>query len=349
MTNEPMTNWDADPRPPTPGPPVEWEPALVEEAVLHAIRGHHRERGFWRERDRPYEIEDPDEREIAFRRLHAAWFERLELAAPIQRALSEQPSLAEATGGCLVAAARVRKAEGAELFVRPAAEGLGERERRRVVLRIGPESLSDPGRLLAFLRHELFHIADMLDPRFGYEPHLPPSEAGPAHDRLLRDRYRALWDASIDGRLARLGRAPAAIRADRLRDFARAFPILGEGTEETFRHFFEGHAGTHGALVAFAAHPGALGHPSLSGPRPPAPGPRRSPSAGERCPLCRFPTHAFELNPEALPGEVVAEIQHDFPAWEPAHGLCIQCADLYRARCGTERWWDLAGAAGQRG
>jgi hypothetical protein len=319
-----------DPWPLAPGPHdgVEWEPGLVEEAVVLAIRAHPDEAAFRRERDRLYEVRDPEEREIAFRRLHAAWFEGLELAAPIQRALGERPSIGEATSGCLVAPARVRKAEGAELFVRPAAEGLGERERRRVVIRLSPEAWRDPDRLLGFLRHELLHIADMLDPPFGYEPHLPPSGAGPAHDRLLRDRYRTLWDATIDGRLARLAQAPASTRADRLRDFARAFPMLGDRTEETFQHFFENHACTHGAFVAFAANPSPAVHSSSPDPRPPAPGAH----IGERCPLCRFPTYAFEADPEALPGEVLAEIARDFPAWAPAHGLCRQCADLYRSR-----------------
>src|SRR3989304_1961441 len=94
MTNEPMTNWDADPPPPppSPGPPGEWEPALVEGAVLHATRGHPRERGFRRERDRLYEIVDPEAREAAFRELHATWFERLPLGPPRAPAPPPQPA-----------------------------------------------------------------------------------------------------------------------------------------------------------------------------------------------------------------------------------------------------------------
>ena len=34
----------------------------------------------------------------------------------------------------------------------------------------------------------------------------------------------------------------------------------------------------------------------------------------------------------ALPADVVAHVTAQFPAWAPAHGLCRQCADLYRAR-----------------
>jgi hypothetical protein len=53
---------------------------------------------------------------------------------------------------------------------------------------------------------------------------------------------------------------------------------------------------------------------------------------GGRCPLCRFPTYAPEPNPEQLAAEVVARIVADFADWQPRHGLCGQCAELYRAR-----------------
>ena len=316
---------------------VEFEPELIEEAVFVSLRGHPRERAFLRQRDRLYEVRDPEARETAFRELHATWFEKLELARPIVQALEEQPSIAAATRSCRIAPARARQEEGAELFVRPATGGEGERERRWVVIRLRPESLNAPDRLLRFLRNELFHIADMLDPRFGYEPHLPQPPGGPAYEGLLRDRYRALWDAAIDGRLARGGRAPAAVRAERLRDFVGTFPMLGGHAEEAFARFFDGAACTHAELVAFAAHPRRVS--SSSDPRPASPpgsdcaSPVAAvPQPGERCPLCRFPTHAFEPDPNGLPEEVLSSIRTDFPAWSSAHGLCRQCADLYRSR-----------------
>ncbi len=306
---------------------VEYEPALVEEAVFIALRGHSRERFFRRERDRLYEVKDPEAREAAFQKLHAAWFEKLDLGRPIVQALAEQPSITAATQGRRIAPARARQEEGAELFVRPAALGAAERDRRWVVMRLRPEALNSPGPLLQFLRHELFHIADMLDPRFGYEPRLPQPAAGPAHERLLRDRYRVLWDAAIDGRLSRLGRAPASVRAERLRDFLRAFSLLGPVAEEAFARFFDAAGCHHADLVAFATAPSIS-----SNPRPPIGNLRVQPQPGERCPLCRFPTHTFELEPAGLPGEVIDRIRSDFPAWQPTQDLCQQCADLYRAR-----------------
>ncbi len=307
---------------------VSYEPRLVEEAVFHAVRGHSQERAFHRQKDRLYETKDPEAREAGFRGFHGTWFETLGLARPIVQALDEQPSIAAATRSCQVASARARPEEGAELFVGPAGDALSDRERRWVVIRLSPEALAIPDRVLQFLRHELLHIADMLDPRFDYEPRLPEPAAGPAPERLLRDRYRVLWDTTIDGRLMRLGRAPASARPDRLRDFARTFPMLGAHTEATFARFFDRDSGTHTDLATFAAHPGPSAPSALADPRHPTPGPL----PGERCPLCRFPTHTFEPEPEGLPAQVLGRIRADFPAWKPVHGLCRQCADLYHAR-----------------
>lgn len=299
---------------------IEYEPRLVEEAVLLALRGRAAEAELRRDRDPLYEIADPEAREAGFRALHAAWFDRLGLGVEIARALQERPFVTAKTARCLVAFASARQDEGAELFVVPE-NGGAKPLQRAVVIRLEPETLTLPDRARSLLRHELLHINDMLDPHFGYEPRLPVADAGPAYERLLRDRYRVLWDAFIDGRLVRLGLAPTSFRAERLQEFACAFPRLGKRTQEVFARFFDGESLTHAELVAFAADPdGALGR-KRGGPHP-----------GERCPLCGFPTHDFEPEPDQLPPEVRERIRELFPGWEPASGLCRQCADLYRVQ-----------------
>ena len=290
---------------------VEYEPRLVEEATLLALRGAEAEPAFRRQRDRLYEIADPEAREARFRALHAAWFERLGLGRTIGQALGERMSVVRAARACVVASAASPRQEGAELFVRPPEEGTREADRRSVVLRLRPERLLAAPQLLEFLRHELLHIADMLDPCFAYEPWLPSADAGPANRELLKDRYRVLWDAYVDGRLSRLGWAPAGVRAERLSEFRRAFPALGERAEALFERFFSAASLRHAELMAFAVDP-------ASGPG--------------RCSLCRFPTHTFEPEPHRLADTVRERIRSDFPEWEPAAGLCLQCADLYRAR-----------------
>ncbi len=306
---------------------VEYEPRLIEEAVLGTVetRGI---QGFRGERNRLYEIQDPEERDLAFRDFHATWFERLGLGAVLWQALHEQPLILGKTRGCAVTHARASRDAGAELFVSPGREGTGEADSRSVVIRLDPQGLLEGEGLLAFLRHELFHIADMLDPTFAYEPRLPRAELGPAHERLLQDRYRVLWDAYIDGRLVRRGWAPPSIYDRRLQEFATTFSMAGERVGEAFARFFNGIALTHADLVAFATNPASqisdFGFRISNFPT----GPR----SGDRCPLCGFPTHAFEPAPDQFPREVLDKIRTDFPEWNPTLGLCRQCADLYRSR-----------------
>lgn len=299
---------------------LRYDPRLVEEAVFFSLREHAEAKAFYRERNRLYEITDPEQREKAFQNFNRAWFLRLGLAEPIDKAVNEQPLLISSVRYCLVARALRKKEEGAELLVN-SEEDLSEKERRTVCVLIRPESLLDPLALLSFLRHEFLHIRDMLDPGFGYEPVLPTAEGGPTHDRLLQERYRVLWDTTIDGRMVRSGWAPECLRTERFRDFCRAFPMFGEESRKVFSHFFDRDPHAHPELIALASDPSRRIEDLRATPHP-----------GSRCPLCGFPTHAFEPQPELLPPSLVAQVAQDYPQWQPSHGLCTQCADLYRAR-----------------
>ena len=305
-------------------PLVRYEPRFIEEAIFLALRGHPEAGKFHEERNRLYEMADPEEREHSFQDLHRAWFPRLGLANAIEKALEEQPLLTSNLATCLVACAPGKRQEGADLLVRNE-EGLNDKERRTVRILIRPESLLDPLVLLTFLRRELFHISDMLDPQFAYKPELPAAEAGPTHDRMLLDRYCALWDTTIEGRMVRRGWAAESIRAQRFNEFARAFPMFGEESAQMFTRFFDQNSHTHSELVAIAREP-----------RTAIDGPRDTPQPGSRCPLCNFPTYEFAQNPESLPKEIIRKITQDFSEWVPSRGLCCQCADLYRAR--TQAW-----------
>ena len=184
-----------------------------------------------------------------------------------------------------------------------------------ILIRLRPESFLDPDRLAGLLRHELEHVADMTDPAFGYRKELPASDAGPAHENLLRDRYRAVWDATVDGRLFHRGLLGEEAREARQAEFARAFPMLEPGTEEHFSRWFDEPGPTHRAIAAFVLDP---------------PGPDRGPSG--RCPICRFPTSRLDPHPERIPAAALAELQRAHPGWRPAQGLCLQCGEIYIAR-----------------
>jgi hypothetical protein len=304
----------------TPAAPVEYDPRLVEDGTVAALRGRPEEHTFQDERATLYAVDDPEERESRFRALHAAWFERLDLAAPIDDAFSEQPAVAIGVTRRLVAAARSARDEGAELFVADG-ESPGGAARRTLLLRLRPETFRDPPRVRALLRRELTHVADMLDPAFGYDPRTLHGDDTPLPGALLRERYRVLWATTVAGRLARRGWAPSSARAERLREFSATFPMLGADAEAGFDRIFGGEGATHADLLAFAVRP--------RGPAGPAPA---APRAGERCPLCRGATHDFEADPPGLPSAVREWIRQAVPDWDPADGLCRQCADLSRAR-----------------
>ncbi len=290
------------------------DPILAERAVWEALRDDPRSAEYHRQRDAVYTLSDPEDREAAFVRLHAEWFIRLDVDAPIRVAMSEQAAALRTIRRCLVAAAGERRAEGAELYV----DSSGARS---LLILLRPAVLATPVRALALLRGELMHIADMLDPAFLYEPRLPDQPVGPARDRLVQERYRILWNCSVEGRLARMGRLAPTGRERMWTEFRGAFGFLGAAARSCFERLFDGPRPGHPDLVAMANDPASS---SLTG----------EPGTAEvhRCPLCGFPTRDFEPDPETLPGVILERIRVDEPAWRPERGLCRQCADLYRAR-----------------
>jgi hypothetical protein len=298
---------------------IHYDPKLVEEAVFHARRKSYPDRELSERRTRIYETAEPEERERLFQDLHREWFSRLGLGDIIDKTVQEQAIIAASIDDCYVVCATQAKEEGAELFV-ASQEGLSKKQRRTLRILIRPQSLLDRESAMTFLRHELYHIADMLDSDFAYEPVLPKSDGGPTYDTLVTNRYRVLWDVTINGRMMRRGWLPAEVRQQQFSDFCHAFPMLEETREKCFGIFFDVDKPRHSELASFASDPrAATGHLD-----------NRS-VAGTHCPLCRFPTHAFEPAPERLDAEVLAAISQDFPKWRPALGLCAQCADLYRA------------------
>ncbi len=295
---------------------IEIHPRLTEEAVWTALSHlpEARTRTYHRQREPLYRLEDPDERDARFAHLHSSWFLKLELDGPIRQAIAEQREMLAPVHRFHFAPAAAATKQGAELYVNSARVP-------SVVMAILPRVLIDGERALAILRRELMHIADILDPAFEYEPRLPPQPAGPTHDQLLLDRYRTLWECSIDGRLLQQGRVPATVRERRRQAFMRAFPGLGPVADESFARIFDAPRPSHGSILAMASEPeSTFGPAGGSIPR------------AHRCSLCAFPTSDFEPTPETLPRSVLEAIRSEFPGWRADEGLCRQCADLYRAR-----------------
>ena len=299
---------------------IKFDPKLVEDSVFYSQGASDIAPELAEQRDRIYDVANAEARDELFCELYRTWFHRLGLGEPIHRALREQALITTRVNKCYVLYASHAKQEGAELFVAsdPASREI-QQSNLRILIR--PVTLLRAEPAMEFLRHELFHIADMLDPAFAYEPNLPKAEGGPTYDTLIINRYRVLWDVTIAGRMLRRGWCCAAVREQELNNFAHAFAMLNGQCEEPFQRFFDAAEPRHAELAAFAFAPrAAAGSLSNAG------------VAGTHCSLCRFPTHVFATEPARLGAQVLAAINEDFPDWTPAKGLCVQCADLYRGR-----------------
>ncbi len=297
---------------------LRYDEDLVEEAVLLCTTGRCESVAslqiarFNRARERVYDILDPDERNTAFFRLHLEWFREWGLEKFLADILAEFPLLASTLEVLVFRKSRRKNEDGAELYVTEAGD-------RNGVVAFRPERFARKGELAAFLRHELAHLHDMLDPAFGYEPDLPVSGPFLNQQVLARERYRLLWNVSIDGRLNRKGRSTIATRTQRWSEFAEAFAFWPEARQlEVFESLWGSPDATHRRLVELLSDPRQI--EAAYGPKPGAP-----------CPLCGFPTFAWAQQ-ESLTGKVLRAIQAEFPQWMAEQGACARCAAVYRSR-----------------
>lgn len=264
---------------------------------------------FHRERERLYAILDPDERNTAFFRLHLDWFREWGLEQPLADVLKEFPLVREQLGVLAVRKTTGKNDEGAELYVNESGQRTG-------VLALRLERLIDDAGPRKFLRHEFTHLHDMLDPAFGYSPALDLPGLNAARKRLARERYRLLWDITIDGRLAAAGYAPMATREQHAAAFVRGYPFWSLSKQcEVFDSLWFNATPRHEDLLALIADPRGL-----RGAHHPAP--------GASCPLCDFPTFNW-ADANVLPSEIVKRIAGEFPGWSSEQGLCSRCLETY--------------------
>lgn len=269
---------------------IRFDPAFVEEAVFLELNrltiagSRQAVSSFHREREAVYELPDAQQRDAAFQQLARRTFHALGLAEPFTERLSEFPHVSGHVELLVVRRVWNRKDEQVELYVggweaRPALEV-------STTLFIGLQAIRclDRGKLTAFLRHELMHVADMLDPTFAYDPHValapPPAgkpEAGPRgagiakgnppsgggvggecepEDELIRGRFRVLWDLWVHARMRRRQWHTILDDDARQRDVMRAFAFFSPlGQEELFTAVNRQDHWTQGELLALARLP----------------------------------------------------------------------------------------------
>ncbi len=295
---------------------LRYDEDFVEAAVILCATG--RRRGisslqiarFHAERERPYSILDPDDRSSAFFRLHLQWFREWGLEKVLTEPVKEFSLLTEALSILAFRKARGKNDEGAELYINEAGDRTG-------VLAVRPERMEKEPELEGFLRHELTHLHDMVDPEFGYDPVLPISGPALSSHSLARERYRLVWDVSIDGRLTQKGRQTIATQDQRWSEFSRAFSFWPEAKQkEVFDGLWTNPVPTHSCFAKLVCEPREM--QTAAGPRP-----------GSPCPLCGFPTFNW-TEAALLQSSTVSAIRADFPEWAPEYGTCARCSEIYR-------------------
>ena len=295
---------------------LRYDEDFVEAAVFLCASGCHKGipslqvARFNREREKLYAILDPDERNRAFFHLHLEWFRDWGMETLLTDPLRDFPLLSQALKILAFRKARSKNDEGGELYINEAGD-------RNGVVAMRPERLRQEAELAPFMRHELSHLHDMVNPTFGYLPELAVSGPSLSQQRLARERYRLLWDVSIDGRLVGRGRQTIATKEQRWTEFCGAFDFWpGARQEQVFNSLWNNPQPTHRGIEELVCDPREL-HTS-TGPRPGAP-----------CPLCGFPTFAWADAPNLTEGTVNL-IRSEFPHWTRGQGACSRCVDIYR-------------------
>lgn len=266
---------------------------------------------FHREREKLYTILDSDERNTAFFNLHLDWFREWGLEKLITDLLKEFPLLSEKLSVLAVRKTRNKNDDGAELYV-------NETGQRSAILALRPESFERDAALRDYVRHEFTHLSDMLDPAFGYAPTLDLPGLNGAQQRLARERYRLLWDITIDGRLTAGGHTPMQPREQHAAAFTRGYSFwLADRQAETFESLWHDPAPRHANFLSLIADPRGLRD-------------AHRPAPGGSCPLCDFPTFTW-ADARALQPEIAARVVVEFPLWSPEQGLCGRCLETYQA------------------
>lgn len=290
--------------------PLVLDPELLAEVVAREISRRldagdaDLTRAYRRDADRLYR-RGPDERALGFAELDARWFGRLGLDAPVRAAASRHPGLLARLPSLTLFRALQPDDEGADL-------GRPRDGSRPAVVRVRSARWGASGELTAFLDHELLRLGDLLDPHFGHDA--DALLAVPAlRRRIVQQRYRLAWSATLDARLARAGRVPLAARGEHHERLARCFSGLPAASfERLFAAVWSSERPTHDALLAVAETVTAAGPLE----------------AGAPCPLCEFPTHAWRRPADPA---LIEAVRRDVPTWRPDHGLCDRCEERYQA------------------
>jgi hypothetical protein len=300
-------------------PEIQFESDFLTDVVMEVIkRDQEVYNRYHKIADQIYEKIPEEERNDAFSELHCRLAGELGFEGVLRNVLREYGGSLQNITRVMVIKVYDRREEGADLRKQMDEEGeivvmLALRPTRFVLSGENSQQV-----LLSFLRHELQHIVDMLDPDFEY--HHGESLADlPQKENLIRDRYRLLWDITIDGRLFRRGKLINTQKEEHYEKFKSLFTRLPEKDKlDWFESLWNSNHPKHFDLLR-QAKKGMEAHGT------------KSKREGGICHLCNFPTYDWI---HKVSKKVQALIQKDFPDWKIEMSLCSRCYEVYCVRAG---------------
>ena len=295
---------------------IKWEQALIEESVFLVIKLAE-ETGetalaarFHDGINHVYDQFTGETRESALGKFYEDSFHQLGLAAIFENVVREFPLIVRARIPISVRRVWDRKLEGAELYVRD--------EDKMVLVGIQTVRLLDRKLLTSFLRHELMHVSDMLDPVFQYQPDSKLGGINRIEDDLIRRRFQLLWNLYVSIRILKMGHVPF-LAAEQLKTrLTASFPLMDQSAQEDKLDQVLGRENvTQEELLALAR--GERSHRLIG-------------EGGHLCPLCGF-TSFDRVDYAKLENRSVAQtIQTERPDWTPSLSSCRQCLELYQTQ-----------------
>jgi hypothetical protein len=308
-----------------------YDPQLVDDIVYKGLAEKEKngDRVLYNEyhekRDAIYDSEQ-EKRSKKFKALDKDFFNRLGYDRYVADMFDEYPDIKEIVEEVHVRRATTRQNEGSNVVD----------EGKKVIIRLYPELFIEGKEMCRVMRHELMHVSDMMDEKFGYR--VEDFDCSPMEERIIRDRYRLFWDIYVDGRLENKGVETTASRDDRKKELESFFSKIPEDSRDLiFKKLWDAEVPlTHDRMVEMAKDINKVLELAAEGRSPEEfeeETKKVGPLPGTTCPLCGFPS--FDWVEEVANDEEIAKvINEDFPDWEPHDGVCSRCAEYYKIKVG---------------
>jgi hypothetical protein len=236
---------------------IDYEPHLIQQVVVLSTRGDSAmKRRLHAMIDDLKDSAKGEECESQLRNVYSKCFLFLNLDRIVRRLVSEWPLIADCEGTCRVREASGKTAESVELILMDSGSS-GKASDPTLEMQICPRSLLDPSEFSPWMRRELAHVSDMLDPEFQYSAQA--TEKLPSRRKSLINRYQVLWDIYVEARLIRDGVAGSSLTSKLRLRFEKLFTAVNPSQmDRMFERVLGAKIITHPQILGWARSPGSL-------------------------------------------------------------------------------------------